>query len=128
MDVQTDRGEDPLLARLLEIEARGAGEETLIAITGTLTSETAVALTRLRRVFKQIVCVSYPAHRFSSASTKQRWAGEQDAVNATRHLARAGIRSVIVGPGDPLEVAWRSIASGKSRGGEATWAQKPELV
>lgn len=128
MDVQTDRGDDPLLARLLEIEARGAGEETLIAVTGTLTTEVAVALTRLRRVFKQIVCVSFPAHRFSSASTKQRWAGEQDTVDATRHLARSGIRSVIVGPGDSLEVAWRSIASGKSRGGEATWAQRPELV
>lgn len=128
MNTHADRGEDVLISRLLEIEARGAGEETLIVVSGTLGPEVAVALTRLQRVFKQIVCVSYPAHRFSSASTKQRWAGEQETVEATRHLAKSGIRSVVVGPGDSLEAAWRSIASGKSRGGDAKWAQKPELV
>lgn len=128
MDLQPERGDNPLLARLTEIEARGAGEETLVVVGGTLGTEVAVALGRLRRVFKQIVCVSYPAHRFSSASTKQRWAGEQATVDSARHLARSGIRSVIVGPGDSLETAWRSIASGKTRGGEEPWAQKPELV
>lgn len=128
MDLQDGKGDDPLLARLLEIEARGAGEETLVVVSGTLGSEVAIALGRLRRVFKQIVCVSFPAHRFSAASTKQRWAGEQDMVDAAAHLARAGIRSVVVGPGDSLDAAWRSVVSGKSRGGEGAWAQKPELV
>jgi len=128
MDLHADRRSNPLLDRLVEIEARGAGEETLVLVSGTLGTDAAIALGRLRRVFKQIVCVSFPAHRYSSASTKQRWAGEREMVEAARHLGRSGIRSVIVGPGDSLEAAWRSIVSGKARGGDAAWGQKPELV
>lgn len=119
---------DPLLSRLVDMEARGAAEETLVLITGSMTPDIATVLGRLRRLFKQIIVVSFPAHRFSSAPTKQRWDGERVTVEATRNLARSGIRCVVLGPGESLSSAWGSAASGKSRGGEDAWAQRPELV
>jgi hypothetical protein len=72
--------------------------------------------------------VSFPAHRFSAQPTKQRWEGERVAVDATRGLARSGIRCILMGPGDSLTASWESATSTKGRGGEAAWAQKPELV
>lgn len=123
-----DRSGDGLLARLAEMEARDAAEETLVLVTGTLGTDIAKVLGRLRRLFRQIIVVSFPAHRFSSLSTKQRWEGERVTVQATRDLARSGIRCVVLGPGESLASAWASAASGKSRGGDGAWAQKPELV
>ena len=122
-----DGARDVLLSRLVEMEAHGIAEETLVLITGSLGANIATVLGRLRRLFKQIIVVSFPAHRFSSLPTKQRWEGEQLTVEVTRNLARSGIRCVVLGPGESLASAWGS-ASGKSRGGEGTWAQKPELV
>ena len=116
-----------LQARLAEIEARGASEETLVLLTGTLTPEVAGALARCRRFYKQVAVLTWPAHRFGSASTKSRWAGEAYAVEATTTLARSGIRVVTLGPGERLAPAWMS-KSGKLRGGDRAWAQKPELV
>lgn len=128
MSTQGHHGDNMLLARLAELEARGASEETLVLVTGTLDVASAVAIGRLHRIYKQIAVVSFPAHRFSGQATKQRWEGEKLAVEVSRHLARTGIRSVVLGPGEPLAPAWGSIASGKARGGEAAWGQKPELV
>ena len=123
-----DGGSDVLLSRLMDMEAHGMAEETLVLVTGTLTPEVAAVLARLRRLFKQIIVVSFPAHRFSSLPTKQRAEGEQLSVEAARNLGRSGIRCVVLGPGESLASAWGSAASGKSRGGDGTWAQKPELV
>ena len=123
-----DGGDSMLLARLAELEARGAAEETLVLLTGTLDAHAATAIGRLHRVYKQIAVVSFPAHRFSSESTKQRWESERQSVEAVRHLARSGVRAVIVGPGERLAPAWESIATGKARGGESAWGQKPEFV
>jgi uncharacterized protein (DUF58 family) len=117
-----------LVARLIDIEARGAAEESLVLVTGTVTNDVAAALARIGRLFKQIVVVSFPAHRFSAQPTKQRWEGERVAVDATRGLARSGIRCILMGPGDSLTASWESATSTKGRGGEAAWAQKPELV
>ena len=120
--------EDPmLLARLAEIEARGAAEETLVVLTGTLTAEAAGALARCRRFYKQVVVISWPAHRFGSASTKSRWEGEAHSVEVTSTLMRSGVRPIVLGPGERLGPAWTST-SGRSRGGDHGWAQKPELV
>lgn len=120
--------EDPLLlARLAEIEARAAAEETLVLLTGTLTAGAAGALARCRRFYKQVVAVSWPAHRFGSAPTKSRWAGEAQSVEVATTLARSGVRAIILGPGERLGPAWSST-SGRSRGGDRPWAQKPELV
>ena len=123
-----DGSKDVLLSRLIDMEARGAAEETLVLVTGSLAPDIATVLGRLRRMFKQIIVVSFPAHRFSSLPTKQRWDGERVAGEVTRNLARSGIRCVVLGPGESLASAWNSAASGKSRGGDGTWAQKPELV
>jgi uncharacterized protein (DUF58 family) len=120
--------DDVLLSRLLDMEARGGAEETLVLVTGTVGADIAAALGRLRRLFKQIVVVSFPSHRFSSRSSKQRGEGERVAAEVTRNLARSGIRCVVLGPGEPLASAWASAASGKSRGGDGAWAQKPERV
>ncbi len=125
---QRSEGENALLSRLVEMEARGAAEETLVLVTGSLDSSSAAAVARLRSVFKQIIVVSLPAHRFSSQPTKQRWEGEQTAAEVTGRLARSGIRSVMLGPGEPLAPAWSAAAAGKQRGGETPWGQKPELV
>ena len=116
-----------LLARLAEIEARGASEETLVLLTGTLTADVAGGLARCRRFFKQVAAITWPAHRFGSASTKSRWAGEADAVEVTASLARSGVRVITLGPGERLAPAWSST-SGRARGGERAWGQKPELV
>ena len=118
--------DDPaLLARLAEIEARGAAEETLALLTGTVTPEVAGALARCRRFYKQVVVISWPAHRFGSAPTKSRWEGEAKTVEVATTLARSGVRSIILGPGERLAPAW---SSGSARGGDRAWAQKPELV
>ena len=119
--------DDSLLSRLSEIEARGGGEETLVVLTGTLDTTTANALARCRRLYKQILVASWPAHRFGSASTKSRWARESEVVDLTAVLARAGVRLLVMGPGERLSQAWSSTSS-KFRGGDRSWAQKPELV
>ncbi len=125
---QRGSADDALLGRLLEMEATGAAEETLVLITGSPDPQGATAVARLRNVFKQIIFVSLPAHRFSTQPTKQRWDGERLAGEVARQLARSGIRSVMLAPGEPLAPAWSAAAAGKQRGGEAPWGQKPELV
>lgn len=119
--------DESLLSRLSEIETRGGGEETLVVLTGSLDALAANALARCKHLYKQIVVASWPAHRFGSASTKSRWAGESEVVNLTTVLARSGIRVLTVGPGERLSSAW-STTSGRLRGGDRPWAQKPELV
>ena len=120
--------DDPvLLSRMAEIESRGLAEETLVLLTGTLDGDAASALARLRRNYKQVIAISWPAHRFGSAPTKSRWAGEASVVELATTLARSGVRAIVLGPGERLAPAWGS-SSGRGRGGERAWAQRPELV
>ena len=119
--------DDSLLARMGEIEARGGSEETLVVLTGSLDNETANALSRCARLYKQVLVASWPSHRFGSAPTKSRWEGEGEVVNLSTVLARAGVRVLVLGPGERLSQAWSSTSS-KFRGGDKSWAQKPELV
>lgn len=119
--------DESLLSRLSEIEQRGGAEETLVILTGSLDAAAANAIARCKRMYKQIVVASWPAHRFGAASTKSRWAGESDVVNLTTVLARSGVRVLVLGPGEHLAQAW-SATSTKLRGGDRPWAQKPELV
>lgn len=128
MRTRAESDEAMLLARLAELEARGAAEETLVFVTGTLEKTAATGVARLHRVYKQIVVVCFPAHRFSAQQTKERWDGERQMVDVLRHLGRSGIRTVSLGPGDRLAPAWDAMATGNARGGEAAWGQKPELV
>ena len=119
--------DDSLVSRLGEIEARGGAEETLIILTGTIDARVANAVTRCRRLYKQVLVASWPAHRFGGASTRSRWEGEGDVVNVSTVLGRSGVRVLVLGPGERLSQAWGSTSS-KARGGDRGWAQRPELV
>ena len=116
-----------LVSRLAEIETRAGAEDTLVIVGGTISSAEAIALSRCRRMFKQVIVVSWPAHRFTSASTKARWEGEKLVTDAVHLLTRSGIRSLVLGPGDRLAPAWSSLSSGSARGGDG-WGRKQELV
>jgi uncharacterized protein (DUF58 family) len=123
-------GEDEslLLQRLSEIEARGVPEATFVLVGGTIPVPAAVGLARLRRLFRQVIVVSFPAHRFSTDTTKARWDGEKQTVETAKVLARSGVRMVVLGPGDALAPSWAALSSTRMRGGDAGWAPKPELV
>ena len=120
---------DPLPAKLASFETGGGPEGTLVIVTGTPSSSLAAVCIRARRRFRQVVVISLPAHRYGSGPTKARWEGEKKTVEAIALLSRSGLRTLVVGPGEPLALSWTSVSSGKAhRGGEATWAQRPELV
>jgi uncharacterized protein (DUF58 family) len=120
--------DDSLAARLAEIEARGIAEETLVLVCGHLDANTAVALARCRRLYRQVLAVTFPPHRFGSGTTKQRWEGEKETLDATTLLGRSGVRTLVLGPGEALGPAWATLSSGRLRGGDPAWARKPELV
>jgi uncharacterized protein (DUF58 family) len=121
-------GDESLVARLTEIEARGIAEETLVLVCGHLDAQAAVALARCRRLYRQVLAVTFPPHRFGSGTTKQRWEGERETVDATSLLGRSGVRTLVLGPGEALGPAWGALSSGRLRGGDPAWARKPELV
>ena len=118
-----DQGDPMLGARLAELEARESAEGTLVIVGGELDPEMAIGLSRLRRRFRQIVAISLPPHRFSSGPTRDRWAGEGRTMEVVRLLSRSGIRSIVMGPGDHLRIAWGSL-SRSTGGGEAAWDRK----
>jgi uncharacterized protein (DUF58 family) len=120
--------DESLGARLTEIEARGIAEETLVLVCGHLDAHAAVALARCRRLYRQVLAVTFPPHRFGSGTTKQRWEGEKETVDATSLLRRSGVRTLVLGPGEALGPAWGALSSGRLRGGDPAWARKPELV
>jgi uncharacterized protein (DUF58 family) len=100
---------DPLAARLLEIEAGSAGEGTLALVAGSLSTDAALAVTRCRRRFRQVIVVIFPAHRFGSMTTKGRWTAEQGVVEVVKLLGRSGVQTVVLGPEEPLLSGWDSL-------------------
>jgi uncharacterized protein (DUF58 family) len=100
---------DPLVGRLLEVDASTAGEGTLAVVAGSLSLEAAVAVTRCRRRFRQVIVVVFPAHRFGSMTTKARWAAEQGVVEVVKVLGRSGVQAVVLGPEEPLLSGWDSL-------------------
>lgn len=121
-------GPDPLLiARFAELEARTGAEGTLVVVGGDIEAEAAIAMSRCRRRFKQVIAITFPSHRFGPGSTKTRWDGEKKTLDVARLLARSGVRSVVLGPGEPLRTAWGSL-SRVTTGGEMSWDRKPEPV
>ncbi|HEV3471922.1 MAG TPA: DUF58 domain-containing protein [Actinomycetota bacterium] len=121
-------GPDPhdpmLLARLAELEARESAEGSLVVVGGDLDPEIAVGLSRLRRRFRQIIAVSLPPHRFGSGPTRARWDAEGRTMEVVRLLARSGVRTIVLGPGDHLRLAWGSLSRTTTGGGETTWDRK----
>ena len=105
---------DPLIARLLEIDAGTAGEGTLAVVTGTLSPEAAMAITRCRRRFRQVIVVVFPAHRFGALTTKARWAGEEAIRDVVKLLARAGSQAIVLGPEESLMSGWDSLTRSAS--------------
>lgn len=121
-------GPDPLLiARFAELEARNSAEGTLVVICGDIEPEAAVAMSRCRRRFKQVIAISFPSHRFGPGSTRSRWDGEKKTMDVVRLLMRSGARAIVLGPGDPLRTGWGSL-SRVTTGGESAWDQKHEPV
>jgi uncharacterized protein (DUF58 family) len=120
--------DDPLMLRLAETEMGTSAEGTLSLVTGTLLPETAIALNRCRRRFRQVIAICYPGHRFGMRPTRARWDGEDVLREATTLLLRSGVTVLVLGPGDSLSSAWAAGTAGTARGGEAPWAQKPERV
>lgn len=119
-------GPDPLLAaRFAELDARNSAEGTLVVVSGDLEPDAAVAMSRCRRRFKQVIAITFPSHRFGPASTKNRWDGEKKTMEVVRLLARSGVRAIVLGPGEPLRVAWGSL-SRVTTGGENAWDRKHE--
>ncbi|MDQ3964324.1 MAG: DUF58 domain-containing protein [Actinomycetota bacterium] len=118
-----DQSDPMLLARFTELEARESAEGTLVVVGGELGPEIAIAISRLRRRFRQIIALSLPPHRFGSGPTRARWEGEGRTMEVVRLLARSGVRAVVLGPGDHLPVAWGSL-SRATMGGEAQWDRK----
>ena len=120
--------DDAVLARLAEIESGTTAEGTLVFVGGTIRGEIAIGLTRCRRRFKQVVAVTYPAHRFGSDGTKQRWEGEQKTMEVARLLARSGVKTIVMGPGEPFANGWATLSNARQGGGDESWGRKPELV
>ncbi len=105
------RDEDPLLlARLAELEARPGAEATLVIVTGSLEPQIGLAVGRLRRVFRQIIAISFPAHRFGNATTEVRWAGERTTREVAGLITRGGARVLALGPTDRFAPAWASFS------------------
>jgi uncharacterized protein (DUF58 family) len=122
------RGEsnDALAARLIELESGVAAEASLVVVAGTLTARDAVAITRCRRRFRDVTVVAFPAHRFSSQTTRSRWDSEKRLTEAIRLLTRSGARAVALGPDESLATGWTQLSSRRPQ--EASWGRRPELV
>jgi uncharacterized protein (DUF58 family) len=117
-----------LIVRLSEIERGSSAEGTLVVVSGGLGPEAAVALTRCQRRFRTVIAVLFPAHRFGSTTTRNRWEGEKRTHDTMTLLGRSGIRTIVLGPGDSLAAAWGSLSPSSARGGEAEWALRHERV
>jgi uncharacterized protein (DUF58 family) len=124
--IETEADPDALLRRLAEMEASGTVEAALVLVGGTLSPEVAMALTRCRRRFRAVTAISFPAHRFGTEPTKDRWEGEGRAVEVSRLLGHSGVRTLIMGPDERLALAWSTTSQGRREGDP--WGRKPELV
>jgi uncharacterized protein (DUF58 family) len=117
---------DPLLLRLAELESGAGAEGTLAVVSANLSLESAVAIRHCRRRFRQVVLILFPAHRFGSSATRSRWEGEAHVHEVVSLLTRSSVRTLVLGPGEPLSSAWTAMAASPTRGGERAWGLKPE--
>jgi uncharacterized protein (DUF58 family) len=117
---------DALLVRLAELERGTSGEGTLVVVSGDIGHEAAMAISRCGRRYRQVLTILFPAHRYGSGATRDRWEGEQRIHDAIGLLTRSGVRSLVLGPGESLASGWSSMSSRTLRGGVKTWDQRPE--
>jgi len=124
IEVQPD--DDALAVRLAELEAAGTVEAALVVVGGTVSPAVAMALTRVRRRFRAVTVLSFPAHRFGTEGTKDRWEHEGRSKEVARLLGHSGVRTIVLGPDEALATAWSMSSQGRTEGG--AWGRKPELV
>ena len=117
---------DRMLIRLAQLEGGTSGEGTLVVVTGNLNAECALAVSRCRRRFRQVVTIVFPAHRFGSEGTRDRWEGERRIHESIGLLSRSGVRTLVLGPGESLASGWSSMTARSLRGGARTWDPRPE--
>ena len=128
-----DHGDrDPLLHRLLELEAQSNVHGVLALVTGDLDPSVTKALTRLGRRFKMVLVITVPAHRFSRATDEE---AERKTAQTSLLLDRAGVKVLVLGSGDGLTASWNALWSPSSfaparvyREGGELWDRKPELA
>ena len=124
--IEAAPADNALLTRLIELEASGTVEAALVVVGGTMTPELAMALTRCRRRFRAVTVISFPAHRFGSEGTKDRWEHEGRSKEVARLLGQSGVRTIVLGPDESFAAAWSMSSQGRAEGG--AWGRKPELV
>ncbi|MFP5299244.1 MAG: hypothetical protein ACLGHL_09695, partial [Actinomycetota bacterium] len=99
---------DPLILRLAELEGQGSVEGILIAVTGTPTLELAHGLTRCGRRFRMVVAIVVPGHRytFNRAASAE---GDRAVTATTALMERAGVKTLVLNPGDALTTSWAAL-------------------
>ena len=120
--------EGSLTSRLIGLDSRGASEAALLVVAGSLTAEDASAIALASRRFRYAAVISFPGHRFSGSSTKERWVAEQSLRAAMDILARSGIKVAALGPDEGIAPAWDALWQPRSQSQESRWGQRPELV
>jgi uncharacterized protein (DUF58 family) len=123
---------DPMLLRFRELEAQSNVEGVLVAIIGSPTTDVADALSRCARRFRMVVAVTVPPELYGTRTRAE------VAAPIAQIMARAGVKTLVLGPGDALAQAWSAmwkvwgpapaLAEVPSEGGEQQWAPKPEPV
>ena len=126
IEQQPAKDPDPFLVRLAELESGSSAEGTLVAVAQALSPSEAGMIVRCRRRFRQIVVVLLPDHRFAQGSTRDRWQGEQEAREIVTLLARSSVRCLVLGPDEPVSMAWATLSGRRPVGGEEKWDLKPE--
>ena len=125
------KGQDPLVRRLLELEAQSHVEGVLLLVTGGVDGPFAQGLVRCGRRFKMVAAVILPFEMYGGAAAdKSDGKRRSDEMQLT--LGRSGVKSLVLEPGIPLTQAWSALwrtaaASGRgAEGGEGPWDRKQE--
>jgi uncharacterized protein (DUF58 family) len=127
MAVSGAGSEDALSLRLAELGRSSRAEAALVVVCASPGPDATLALIRCRTRYRQVTAVMFPSHRFGSGTTRSRWEGESALVEQVGLLARSGVRSLVLGPDEPVSVGWNALAQGRTSE-VRTWGPKPELV
>ncbi len=119
--------EKGISSRLGEMAGGTSPESALVVISGSLDPEAALAIGSLTRRWQEVAMICLPPHRWGDTTTRARWGGEKAIVETTNGLARAGVRTIVLGPSEPFAPRW-TPARAHDQGGEMTWDLKPERV